>query len=405
LTVGGLQAMEELLPGLVEDLKGFGVPESDPPADIYYASKCGWFPRFDSPLRLLQPTRHFLEWYIRDRVRKLSSVIISDETRVTGLVESAAGRIAGVRTVHERTGYSEIVHAELVVDTGGRGSRAPKWLADLGYAPPSETVVDAHWGYATTYVQTPKNWEPGYQALYVGPTVSGPGSSATRGGAMWQQEDDQWVMTAQGCAGDYPSADLATFRTFMGSFGVPDFNKLLNRAEVVGPLEVWRNTANRLRDYANIAEMPENFLVLGDAAVSFNPIYAQGMAASAFGARLLRALLSDSGGDGGLESVAQTFQNQLDLTVIQPCWRFSTGSDYLVPGAERNGEQLVVDDPINSEAAYFERVLALASEDKDVTLKVWETILLTRGAEWLGDQRLRARISSDWDRLGGVSRV
>jgi hypothetical protein len=395
--------MEELFPGLIEDLKNSGVPESDPAADIRYAAKCGWLPRFASPLRLLQPTRHVIEWYIRDRARAIPSVEFQERTRVTGL-RSSSGSVTGVNILDEATETSSIIDADLVVDASGRGSRAPRWLADLGLNPPEETVVDARWGYATTYVKAPADWEPGYQALYVGPTVSGDGPGATRGGAMWRQEDEQWVITAQGCAGDYPPADLGGFKDFMGSFAVADFNELIDRGEIVAPLEAWRNTANRLRDYAHSTTMPENFIALGDATASFNPIYAQGMAASAFGARLLRSVLAESAETKGLTGFAPTFQEQLDHAVIQPCWSFSVGADHFIPGALANGIPVPQVD-VNPEAEFFERVLALATEDRDVTLKWWETILLVRGPEWLAEDGLLQRVQAEWERLGNHSRV
>ncbi|MFR9801913.1 NAD(P)/FAD-dependent oxidoreductase [Pseudonocardia sp. RS010] len=398
LTIGGRHAMEALFPGLPDDLRKLGVPESCATADVRYASKCGYFPRFESELMMLQPTRRLLEWYLRDRSSRLEGVDFVPNTTVTGLT-AEDGAITGVTAV-DATGNEVAYEADLVVDTSGRASKTPDFLAALGYPAPVEKTVNARWGYATTYVRPPESWDPGFKSMYIGPTVSGEGPTATRGGAMWCQEDGQWVVTAQGCAGDYPPADPEGFRDYMGSFGSQAFTEVLDRFEIISPFEAWRNTTNRLRDYAGLQSRPENLIVLGDASAAFNPIYGQGMASAAMGARLLREYLDEGATLGA--GFAEGFQKRLDEQVTQPCWAFSTGSDYAVPGVEVDG--VTVDEADRPESSYTDRVLALATEDKEVTIKFWETVHILRGPEWMADEDLQNRVKADWDRLGNLSR-
>ncbi|MFR9801903.1 NAD(P)/FAD-dependent oxidoreductase [Pseudonocardia sp. RS010] len=404
LTVGGRTAFEELLPGLTDEAVAAGVPLRDTAADVRYGAKVGWFPRYDSGLQMLMPTRQFLEWLIRKRVGALPGVVFRDRTEVVGLV-AQDDRITGVRT-RDAAGTEAVVEADLVLDAGGRASKAPEWLAELGFPAPRESTVNAKWGYTTTYFTPRQGWDPGYSAIYLGPTVSGEGLGATRGGAMWEQEDGRWVLTAQGCAGDYPPGDEAGLREYLSSFGAPEFVDVVEDLEVAGPVEAWRNTSNRLRDFAALQVRPERFVAMGDSVAAFNPIYGQGMAVAAFSGRELKAEIADftrEHPDGGLDGFAARFQKRL-TAIIQNCWDFSTGSDHAVPGVEVDG--VPVEQDVDAEAAgYADRVLALATEDRNVTQKFLETMHLVRTSEWMADGDLRARVLEDWDRLGGFART
>src|SRR5262249_51736034 len=147
------------------------------------------------------------------------------------------GTVTGVRTENEDGGPAGVIDADLVVDASGRSSRAPDWLEEIGYPRPVETTVNARWGDTTTYFRPREGWAPGVAAIYLGPTASGDGLARTRGGAFWVQEAGQWVLTAQGCAGDYPPGDEAGMRDYLHSIGSPYFEDLLTDLEVIAPVE------------------------------------------------------------------------------------------------------------------------------------------------------------------------
>ncbi|MEU1956709.1 FAD-dependent monooxygenase [Nocardia rhamnosiphila] len=404
LNLAGRRALEELFPGVFEQAIADGVPVMDPTDKMRYCSKFGWFPTQPSAMRSLLLTRVYLESILRDRTRGSSAVQVLERTVVKGLL-ATDGVVTGVEVADVATGQSRIVDADFVVDASGRASSASDWLAALGYPRPIESVVNAKWGYVTTYVRPGPNWSPDYQALYVGPTLTGDGPLATRGAAAWEQEDGLWVLTAQGCAADYPSANESEFREFLSSFGRPEFQDLLDKAEIVRPLVAWRNTTNLRRDYAGLSSRPERFVILGDATAAFNPVYGQGMAAAAVSARLLRDELRSWFGSSGedLTGFAERYQKQIDGAVIQGCWNFSVGSDFNVPGVEVDGVPYQAER--SQEQEFADRVLALATEDLDVHLKLMEMIQMVRGPEWMGAEDVRAKVLADWDRLGGLSRI
>lgn len=404
LTHGGRSAMESLLPGVTETALNSGVLPHDP-GETLYGSKFGYFTIFKTDMLVLKSTRIALETILRAKARQLPGVEMLEWHTVKGL-RVADGRVTGVDVV-DADGQMSTIDADLVVDSSGRGSNAPAWLEALGYPRPEETLVNAHWSYVTTYVRPRDGYDPGTKGrpLYIPPTASGEGPSATRGGGTWPVEDGLWVLTAQGLGSDYPPVDADGFRAFFASVpGGEAFTDLLDNSEVVKPFVAWRNTTNRLRDYANLQSRPESFLVIGDAVAAFNPAYGQGMSSVSIQAKMLRDEIAtwraDRGGD--MKGFAEHYQRLIDAAIIQGCWAFSAGSDLAVPGVEVNGEPHVAEP--TQERMYADRVLALATEDEEIARKLVDTIQLVRGPEWMGEPDVQAKVMANWDRLGGLTR-
>jgi 2-polyprenyl-6-methoxyphenol hydroxylase-like FAD-dependent oxidoreductase len=389
LTAGGRSDFEELFPGLTADISAAGAPLADSILTAAYSPKFGWFPRQPPDMLLLQVTRSYLEWYMRKRTVALPNVTLLDDTRAVGLVFEG-GAVTGVRVRGGETGEERVISADLVVDATGRSSMTPRWLAESGFDRPVETPVNARWGYATVYVRVPDAYDPGWASLYIGPTVTGEGLAATRGAAMWFQEDNLMVVTAQGCAGDLPPNTFEGFLDYMSSSGRSEFRDLIEEYGAVSQVEIWRNTSNVKRDYWDVQRRPENLVAVGDAVVAFNPIYGQGMTVAAQSAKVLRAALSRFLAehlDGDLTGFAAAYFEDVKA-LVEPCWEFSTASDFNVPGVEANGEKQ--EQARNPAANYADRLLALATEDPTVSKKMFETSHMVRGIEWMADEDLVA---------------
>jgi hypothetical protein len=107
--------------------------------------------------------------------------------------------------------------ADLVVDASGAGSRAPRWLEEIGYEAPEETVVDARLGYATRWYRVPE----GFSGDWTGVAVLPGWPETTRGGTLRRVEGGLWTAVLIGTGGDYPPTDPEEFVAFAASLHSP----------------------------------------------------------------------------------------------------------------------------------------------------------------------------------------
>jgi 2-polyprenyl-6-methoxyphenol hydroxylase-like FAD-dependent oxidoreductase len=395
LLAAGRQAMDELLPGFSSRAFAMGAARLDSALDVMRLDRTGWSPRFASTLEFLMASRPLIEKALRDEAQALPNVRYRDATEVSGLV-LADGRVTGITL----TDGGEL-RADLVIDASGRRSRAPEWLAAAGYPKPVESVVNAHWGYSSTFIRVPENWAPGFRALAITPFGQDAvtPAAATRAMAMWEVEGERrWILTVQGSAGDHPPRDEAALREFVASIGVPELDQALGAVEFPEPISLWRDTRSRLRDYQAETRRPEGFIAFGDSWMAFNPVYGQGMTAAALEAVRLREQIAAV--PGSVDGLAARFYAAA-APLIDYCWTSSNTLDYRIPGVEVT----VADVPQHVEMTtgdFSDRLAAYMALDHDRYTRYRETTQLLRDPEWLQGDEIVNAIKENWDELGSV---
>jgi len=251
-----------------------------------------------------------------------------------------------------------------VVDASGRPSRAPRWLKDLGYEPPQESVIDAHLGYTSRLYRIPKGFEPGWKGAYV--QLAPP--EHTRGGALLPIEGGRWMVTLAGTGGDYPPTDERGFLGFARSLRTPILYDALKGAEPLSQISGYRATENRIRRYEELSRQPHNFVVAGDALCTFNPVYGQGMTVAALGAEVLEACLEERR-DGDLVGLSNRFQRKV-AKVNGPAWAMATAQDLRVPGVIGGSPGLVE----RLMGRYMDVAVELSTESERVRLTLLEAM-------------------------------
>ena len=370
LLARGHEALEHLLPGLDAQLAAAGAPLVDWTKDCWWFSFGGWKPVFPSGILSRSASRDLLEWTIRSRVSELPSVRFVEQHEVVALLRAPDRPGVGgvlIRPRPEARAAASEIRADLVVDASGRDSRAAEWLALLGYPRPRETTVNAFLGYASRLYTPPAGWTAGWQVLAMVATPP----AGKRGGVVQTIEGQRWLVTLAGAARDYPPTDEAGFVAFARSLPSPELYQAIEHARPMSPIRGYRRTENRVRHYETLGRWPAGFLVLGDAACSLNPVYAQGMTVATLGALALARRLRRPRSHG--ERLSRRFQHDLARVQATP-WLLATAEDFRHPTTEGPrpgpGSHLM--------HTYIDRLQLVASSSPSVHRALMEVLNLLR---------------------------
>jgi 2-polyprenyl-6-methoxyphenol hydroxylase-like FAD-dependent oxidoreductase len=360
----GRGILGRLFPTLANDVVAAGAPVVDGVNDFLWLNPFGWVQRYPSAYRGYAASRPLLEWTIRQQVGRNPRISIVEERAATGLIASRGGqKVLGARIRPrarggDTAGAEEELRADLVVDATGRGSRATVWLKDLGYPTPANTEINASLGYSSRMYRLADDPGRDWQGLLI---QSAP-PKVLRGGVLYRLENDHWIATLGGTGKDYPPSDDAGFLEFARSLRSTVMYDAIAAGEPLSPIVATRSTANIWRHYEKLDRWPDGFVVIGDAACAFNPLYGQGMSVAAKEAVILDARLREQRqrhANGDLTGLAERVQKALP-TVQRPVWLLATGADLRVPGVEGD----VAKRRNRFLTWYFDRVVALTTEDR-----------------------------------------
>jgi 2-polyprenyl-6-methoxyphenol hydroxylase-like FAD-dependent oxidoreductase len=341
----GRQIVEELLPGFTQHVVSAGGLTGD------ILGNCRWYlngrmlRQTETGLTALSASRPLLETAIRQRVCALSNVAVIDDCDVAGLCASDSGdRITGA-IVTGRTGL-RTVYADLVVDATGRGSRTPRWLAELGYEPPAVERVVIGLSYSSCLFEAPDGLL-GDDLLVV--TARFPGQR--RSAVVQRLEGGRILITLAGVLGERPPDTLDGFADYARTLATSDTYEVIRAAKPIGVPVPFRYPAYTRRRYDELTRLPAGLLVAGDAACNFNPVYGQGMSVAAMNALAIRDELRHRGQPDPHRYFAMV------SAILEAPWRLAVGPD-LALGA--TGPALS-DSPLTAE--YVGRLQLAATED------------------------------------------
>jgi 2-polyprenyl-6-methoxyphenol hydroxylase-like FAD-dependent oxidoreductase len=350
LLARGQQILEELFPGLTDELAAAGVPAGDLACDLRWYFNGRRLQPGHTGLLSVSATRPMLESYVRNRVDALANVDFAEGCDILSPVTATDGRIAGIRVRHAQGNLEQTLDADLVVDATGRGSRVPAWLAELGYERPEEDRVKIGLAYTTRHFRLRS--DPYGTDLSINPVAS---PANPRGAFFPKLPGNRSMLSLTGMLGDDPPTDYDGFLAFAKSLPVPDIYDAIRDAEPLDEAVTFRFPSSVRRRYEKLARFPAGLLVMGDAACSFNPVYGQGMTVAAIEAITLRQHIVHD------DPRPQQFFRDISRVIDAP-WDISASGDLSFPAVE--GIRTL---KVRMGNAYIARLHAAAAHDGALT--------------------------------------
>jgi 2-polyprenyl-6-methoxyphenol hydroxylase-like FAD-dependent oxidoreductase len=283
LLLQGYTILETLFPNIEQELEQYGAPRIRWGDEALIMPLARQFAQFPSK-PVVTCTRTLLEWQIVQRLKTNPKIKIQVGTVKNLLLEDQM-----VKGVMLEDGQK--ITADFVVDASGRHSKTPDWLAQAGYELVQATEVDSQVGYASAIFEPPTTYNLKWKSvLFSSGAVDNP-----RGGIIYPIENGLWQVTLTGIGRAFhPPDDMEGFKNFAKQVDLPCLGEALAEAKPLSPIYKFTRTANLWHHYEKLTKMPGRFVVLGDAACAFNPVYAQGMTVAAMNVMALHKLLSQS---------------------------------------------------------------------------------------------------------------
>lgn len=326
LLAGGERVLSTLFPGFTDRLCALGAVRYRVGIDteVHFPNGQAYtlFGRLQQPcdvgVALYSQSRELVEYVMREHVAALPNVKIASGITVTGLCH-AQGSIRGVRYA-EDDGESTLL-GDLVVDAAGRGSRAPRWIAQFGYPVPSETLIGVDLGYASTRYRVPERCNGSARSIFVVvPRIP-------TGGVLQEIENGVWQVTLGGRFGVFPPTEEVGFLDFARSLHAPRIYKLITSAERIADITSYRFSVSMWRHFERLVAFSDGFLVLGDAFCSFNPLYGQGMSAAMLQVKALQQTLRERvERSGNCAGIAKEFFRKAAVVIETP-WTLAANVD------------------------------------------------------------------------------
>ncbi|MCO1576233.1 FAD-dependent monooxygenase [Crossiella sp. SN42] len=328
---GGYAALEDLLPGITDELTGLGAHQLHHPADILVRRPTGWRDRMAPEVGIISASRALTDWAIRRRVLAHPRITVAPPATVVGLLGDRR-RISGVRLRDRGATDTRRLTADLVIDATGRSSHTHDWLTELKLPAVHREHIDSGIRYATRVYQAPPGTPATFPLLLVEPNPASDRPAVA--GMLSPIEDDRWILTLVGPKHDPPPTDEDGYPPFLRSLADPILADLIAAATPLTPPYGFANTANHRNFYERARFWPDGLLVLGDAYATFNPIYGHGMATAVLAAHALRRRWQRH--HPLLPGAARRSQRAI-AKVTEPAWRMATAQDLRLPHTTTTG--------------------------------------------------------------------
>ncbi|MBE5106671.1 glutamate synthase [Bacillus thuringiensis] len=366
LLKGGEKAIEELFPTITNELIEAGSIVNNFTRDLKWHQFGLWKQPFIGEVHMIQQSRPLLEWHIQKRIDQVSNITTKYETLVERLlIDGKFNKVSGVKVKCLNTGIQEEIHADIVVDASGFGSKSIEWLREYDIEVQEEKVrIDLF--YATRMFRLKEN-----EKLDCCNMLMSPSFPENPYGVLIQTiEDNRYFVTFSGYANETAPQTDDEFYDFAENLSIPNVTDFLNKAEGITDIKTYKIPYQVRRRFDLVNNLPEGLLVVGDAQCRFDPVFGQGVSVAAMEAHQLQLLLQ------GRKQLDRTFTQQFyqkAANIIETPWEMTTTEVSRHPQLKR---ELTMKQ--NFQLWYTKQIYRLSASNSDVYIRLVRVMNLIR---------------------------
>ncbi|HFK1462151.1 FAD-dependent oxidoreductase [Bacillus sp. YAF12_1] len=366
LLKGGENAIEELFPNITNELIEAGSIINNFTRDLKWHQFGLWKQPFIGEVHMIQQSRPLLEWHIQKRIHQISNITIKYESLVKGLlVDAKLNKVCGVKVKYLETNTQEEVHADLVVDASGFGSKSIEWLREYEIKVQEEKVrIDLF--YATKMFKLKENEELDCCNMLMSPSFP----DNPYGVLIQTIEDNRYFVTFSGYANEKAPQTDDEFYDFAENLSISNVTDFLNKVEGITDIKTYKIPYQVRRRFDLVNNVPEGLLVIGDAQCRFDPVFGQGVSVAAMEAHQLQLLLQDR------KQLDKTFTQQFykkAATIIETPWDMTTTEISRHPQLKR---ELTTKQKF--QLWYTKQIYRLSASNSDVYIRLVRVMNLIR---------------------------
>ncbi|PDZ32869.1 NAD(P)/FAD-dependent oxidoreductase [Bacillus toyonensis] len=366
LLKGGEKAIEELFPTITNELIKAGSIINNFTRDLKWHQFGLWKQPFIGEVHMIQQSRPLLEWHIQKRIDQISNITITYKTLVNGLlVDGKLNKVCGVKVKYLETGMQEEVHADIVIDASGFGSKSMEWLREYEIEVQEEKVrIDLF--YATKMFQLKENEELDCCNMLMSPSFP----ENPYGVLIQTIEDNRYFVTFSGYANEKAPQTDDEFYDFAENLSISNVTDFLNKAEGITDIKTYKIPYQVRRRFDLVNNVPEGLLVVGDAQCRFDPVFGQGVSVAAMEAHQLQLLLQSR------KQLDKTFTQQFykkTADIIEIPWDMTTTEISRHPQLKR---ELTTKQKF--QLWYTKQIYRLSASDSDVYIRLVRVMNLIR---------------------------
>ncbi|PEP89255.1 glutamate synthase [Bacillus toyonensis] len=366
LLKGGEKAIEELFPTITNELIKAGSIINNFTRDLKWHQFGLWKQPFIGEVHMIQQSRPLLEWHIQKRIDQISNITITYKTLVNGLlVDGKLNKVCGVKVKYLETGMQKEVHADIVIDASGFGSKSMEWLREYEIEVQEEKVrIDLF--YATKMFQLKENEELDCCNMLMSPSFP----ENPYGVLIQTIEDNRYFVTFSGYANEKAPQTDDEFYDFAENLSISNVTDFLNKAEGITDIKTYKIPYQVRRRFDLVNNVPEGLLVVGDAQCRFDPVFGQGVSVAAMEAHQLQLLLQSR------KQLDKTFTQQFykkTADIIEIPWDMTTTEISRHPQLKR---ELTTKQKF--QLWYTKQIYRLSASDSDVYIRLVRVMNLIR---------------------------